>query len=302
MHWSEAQMVEALYCRFKSNSGQSFAQLAKENSIPATTLRDWTHRLMKSEEFGDIKRHLSKVRLSAWFKSESERSTSHKLALSTEQEFELVSLIRQRALEGKPMRKIAIREEAARIRDGRSELEQQRLLDEIFSSSVDSAIPTMSHHWMDDFLGRWKNELTTRAPSSLTKARAKGLNQAAVSNFFDRIGNFISIHRLGAESIANFDEKGFEGEGEDSSRVVVPAHFKHSDVIRGAYRDHWSVGVCVFANGFAVPPAVAFKGKRFPPELLAKLPLHSIACVQENGYFYTIYIPRYPPTHQFSSS
>ena len=183
------------------------------------------------------------------------------------------------------MRKIAIREEAARLRDGRSEIEQQQLLESIFSSCAGLEIPVLSRHWMADFLTRWKSTLTTRAPSSLTKARAKGLNRATVNEFFDRIEKRIQEGELAANCVANFDEKGFEGEGEDSSMVVVPAHFKHSDKVRGAYRDHWSVGVCVFASGFAVPPAVAFKGKRFPPCLMAKLPADSLACAQENGYF-----------------
>lgn len=282
--WQPEQLARALYARLKEKLPRSFNQLSEDFVIPVSTLKDWHARLVDSEEYENFKSSPRQKTLLDWIIRFSHGKKEERMALTERQEQQLVSLIVARAEAGKPMRQIAIREEAARIRDGRTEEEQRELLERVFISN-DLEIPMLSRCWMLLFLARWKQQLSTRAPSSLTKARALGLNKASVSQFYDRIEAIITSHGVGPDCIANFDEKGFEGEGEDSNRVVVPSHFHHSDVIRGAYRDHWSVGVCVFANGFAVPPAVAYKGKRFPPSLMSKLPTDSIACVQENGYF-----------------
>ena len=75
---------------------------------------------------------LSKKIVLEWLKSALARSNSPKVALTAEQENKLIETIKLRALDGQPKRKIAIREEAAKIRNGRSELEQNQLLDRIF--------------------------------------------------------------------------------------------------------------------------------------------------------------------------
>lgn len=282
------QLAKALIERKRRGDSVSFRSLEAQFAVPYRTINHWWTKFDSAEEFSSGKCRCSVSVVSTWISAAANAFTAQLRALTSDQEKELVRLIVSSALAGKGFNLSRVCEEAKRIREGLTDEQHIALIKAILESGSgvgEVKIPAMSRHWAADFLKRHKSELSKRTPSSLTKARAAGLNREAVGEFFKRIQKDIDEYKLSAGCIANFDEKGFEGEAENSRKIITPKRMDHANLVRGAYRDHWSVGAIIFADGKLAPPIVAFKGARFPPSLMTHLPADSLSFVQQNGYF-----------------
>uniref|UniRef100_A0A1B6JFL2 DDE-1 domain-containing protein n=2 Tax=Homalodisca TaxID=139475 RepID=A0A1B6JFL2_9HEMI len=119
------------------------------------------------------------------------------------------------------------------------------------------------YDFLRGFEKRWAHELSKRKPEILTKARAEGLSQFVVDEFFKiyeqvLVENGLENH---PERIFNLDETGL-GTDPTKGKVFVPKSAKVSySRSGGAGRLQYSVLFVASASGERYPPCVVFKGQ-----------------------------------------
>ena len=112
------------------------------------------------------------------------------------------------------------------------------------------------------FEKRWKDELVRRKPELLTKARAEGLSQFVVNEFFTLYQQILDENNLNGhpERIFNLDETDLATDP-TKGKVFVPksARVTYSRA-GGAGKLQYSVLFVASADGERYPPCVIFKG------------------------------------------
>lgn len=122
---------------------------------------------------------------------------------------------------------------------------------------------TLGYDFIIGFEKRWKEELSRRKSEILTRARAEGLSNFIVDEFFKMYEKILKDNNLDnhPERIFNLDETGL-GTDPTKGKVFVP---KSASVTYsrsgGAGRLQYSVLFVASASGERYPPCVIFKGR-----------------------------------------
>ncbi|XP_017302856.1 uncharacterized protein LOC108253432 [Diaphorina citri] len=120
---------------------------------------------------------------------------------------------------------------------------------------------TPGYDFMIGFEKRWSEQLTRRKPELLTKARAEGLTQFVVDEFFNMYETILKDNNLEnhPERIFNLDETGL-GTDPTKGKVLVPKSAR-SAYLRagGAGKLQYSVLFVASASGETYPPCVIYK-------------------------------------------
>lgn len=118
-------------------------------------------------------------------------------------------------------------------------------------------------HWVDRFLARHHDELTTHWTANLEHSRAAGVNSTSIPHWFDLLEATCNKYNFAPECVYAFDESGFPFGGDGMRvRVVGRKDTKIQHIQRGGNRENVTVMVTICADGTTVCPTVLFKGKR----------------------------------------
>jgi len=185
--------------------------------------------------------------------------------LSSSQELELVNHIKSRGETATPLYSFSLCETAR---------------------SLFNLPSAPSDRWRRDFLRRHP-DITSRKERRLTRQRAVALNPVTVSTHFTSLASLFSSLNLTDDRIFNLDEKGFNGDGGESSRrILCSVEQRNSNSVRTiGFAEHVSVLACVSARGTALPPIICFEGESLSPEHINSSWTDIRVTTQSNGYF-----------------
>lgn len=139
--------------------------------------------------------------------------------------------------------------------------------------------------WFRAFLKRHRN-ISLRKPEGLSRARAAGLNEKEVKNYFSNLRTVMSDFELfdKPQYLYNVDESGIPLNNrplkivsEKGKREVVCL----TNVERG---ENVTVVACFSASGSYIPPMIIFKGARKKQEFTDGLPACSVVEMSDSGY------------------
>lgn len=119
------------------------------------------------------------------------------------------------------------------------------------------------HDWYNNFMHRWRSELSVRKPELLTLSRALGCNKTAVDAWFNILG--YKRTQLGLRDhpsqIFNCDESGLSA-NPGMSKIITKRGSKNPvQVIPGSGKEQFTVLALANASGTHYPPFVVLTGK-----------------------------------------
>jgi len=251
--WNEDSMKNAIQ-ECKTNPGISYRRIAKKWHVPHTTLFKRT----KKENL--VFQHLS----------------GRNTILSSDQEAELVDLVKLLSQRGFPLSKPDI----------------QRLAFEFATRNGISGFSSSGHNaagyvWFKLFMKRHP-ELRVRKPENLSTARAAGCNETVVMKWF---ANYKGLaEELGIvdqpDKFWNCDESGLQYQF-DQGMVVGEAGKTCYRITPGEKSETTTVLAAFNAAGEFAPPFVIFKGKRIRSEWCAGSPPNTVIKCSDNGWITT---------------
>lgn len=135
--------------------------------------------------------------------------------------------------------------------------------------------------WLRLFMKRHP-ELSLRAPTSTSVARAVGFNKPQCLRYFENLAKLLDTYDFPPHAIYNMDETGISTVPNKSPKVISTKGKRCVNKISSAER---GINVTlVNAAGNFIPPAFIFPRKRMKPELLDGAPPSSIGMVSDTSY------------------
>lgn len=116
-------------------------------------------------------------------------------------------------------------------------------------------------NWIDRFLQRHRDELQTHWSRPLDTQRARSLNPAAVSGWFDLVKEFIADPEIRKEDVYGMDESGFPLGDQGRERVIGRAGTKVQHKQGGGDKENVTVIVTICGDGTTLKPTIIMKGK-----------------------------------------
>ena len=188
----------------------------------------------------------------------------------------LVSIIQARAEAGFPMDK-------SKLRDLIAECLPNVGKESYFSHG------RPGQDWYNNFMHRWRSELSVRKPELLTLSRALACNKAVVDAWFSILGN--KLTQLGLRDhpsqIFNCDESGL-CTNLGMSKIITKRGSKNPvQVIPGSGKEQFTVLALANASGIHYPPFVVFTGKNLYDVWMSGGPKGALYGTSENGWMDT---------------
>lgn len=119
----------------------------------------------------------------------------------------------------------------------------------------------VGEHWVARFRTR-HGELKAKWTTGLEKCRAQSLNEAAVKEFYNVLGELLEQYNIPEENIYNMDEKGIQLGIGQKVLALVDRDQKVVQQVEDGNRELVTIIECVSADGTAIRPSVVFKGAR----------------------------------------
>ena len=142
--------------------------------------------------------------------------------------------------------------------------------------------------WYENFMKRWRNELSLRKPELLTLNRALACNKPVVDAWFTLLSN--KLTQLGLtdkpSQIFNCDESGLSTNPGMSKIITKRAFKKPVQVIPGSGKEQFTILALASATQH-YPPFVVFAGKNLYDVWMAGGPDGALYGTSENGWMDT---------------
>lgn len=139
--------------------------------------------------------------------------------------------------------------------------------------------------WLDSFLHRHRNTLSTRRPTGTSFARALGFNKENIKEFFDNLEREYEKHNFPAHRIYNVDETGLSIVQSKVPEVIGRKGKRQIAALTSAERGSLvTLIVCMSAGGQYVPPMLIFPRKNRNDQLMRGAPPGSIYAVHPSGW------------------
>jgi 3-methyladenine DNA glycosylase AlkC len=116
--------------------------------------------------------------------------------------------------------------------------------------------------WVKKFRTRCEGELKSSWTTGQEKCRAGALNEAVVTDFYNKYEEVKTQFNIKTENEWNMDEKGVQLGIGQRVRVLVDRGQKDVQMVEDGNRELVTIIECVSAAGVAMPPSVVFQGKR----------------------------------------
>ncbi|KAJ8885068.1 hypothetical protein PR048_011264 [Dryococelus australis] len=139
--------------------------------------------------------------------------------------------------------------------------------------------------WFYTFKKRHPN-LSVRKPEALSLVRARGMNEADVTNIFEMFENLLNENNLfGVPArIHNADETGLQINNRPEKTLSMKGKRNEMSVTAKERGEAVTIRTCVSATGVFLPPFVVFKGKNMKQEFRDNLPPGSVVFMTDSGY------------------
>jgi hypothetical protein len=119
---------------------------------------------------------------------------------------------------------------------------------------------TIGGSWPKRFLKRHP-DLRMKKTVGLEKARAKGLNQTVVHEFFDMLADVINEYSILPENLYNMDEKGIQLGIGARITAMIDRDQKTAYSIEDGNRELVTIIEAICADGSVLHPSVIFQGQ-----------------------------------------
>lgn len=119
----------------------------------------------------------------------------------------------------------------------------------------------IGEHWVSRFRARHP-EIKAKWTTGLEKCRAQSLNEAAVKDFYELLGDVRVQYKIKKENIYNMDEKGIQLGVGGRVLALVDRDQKNVHQVEDGNRELVTFLECPCADGTVLPPTVVFKGAR----------------------------------------
>lgn len=138
--------------------------------------------------------------------------------------------------------------------------------------------------WLRLFLKRHP-DLSLRAPTSTSVARAIGFNKPQCNRYFENLAKLLDTYKFPPHAIYNMDETGISTVPNKAPKVISTRGKRCVNKISSAERGiNVTLVNAVNAAGNFIPPAFIFPRKRMKAELLDGAPPSSIGMVSDSSY------------------
>ncbi|XP_045768126.1 uncharacterized protein LOC123869306 isoform X1 [Maniola jurtina] len=138
--------------------------------------------------------------------------------------------------------------------------------------------------WLRLFLKRHP-DLSLRAPTSTSVARAIGFNKPQCNRYFENLAKLLDTYKFPPHAIYNMDETGVSTVPNKVPKVISIKGKRCVNKISSAERGiNVTLVNAVSAAGNFIPPAFIFPRKRMKAELLDGAPPSSIGMVSDSSY------------------
>lgn len=115
--------------------------------------------------------------------------------------------------------------------------------------------------WVQNFLGRHRENLKTYWSKPLDSQRARGLNPTAVDDWFSIVYREIIEKNILPENTFAMDESGFPPGDDGTTRVIGPTGMRIQHKQGNANRENVTAFVTICADGTKLEPMIIFKAK-----------------------------------------
>lgn len=139
--------------------------------------------------------------------------------------------------------------------------------------------------WLDGFLRRHKNVLSTRRPTGTSFARALGFNRNNVEEFFNLLEAEYDRHNFPPHRVFNVDETGLSIVQSKVAEIIARKGKRQIASLTSAERGSLiTLIVAMSAAGQYVPPMMIFPRKNRNDQLMRGAPPGSIYAVHPSGW------------------
>ncbi|CAA7271085.1 unnamed protein product [Cyclocybe aegerita] len=143
----------------------------------------------------------------------------------------------------------------------------------------------VGQNWTTRFVQRHSDRLKMKDSRPLEDKRGRGANPTANKQYWALLNETIKKYNIRPETTFGTDEIGIQNRGEESERVIAPAHGKGPQYQqRGGTRENTTVLVTICADGTAIPPTVIFKGEALQVGWGDNNPLNATLGYQKKGW------------------
>ncbi|CAA7271870.1 unnamed protein product [Cyclocybe aegerita] len=138
----------------------------------------------------------------------------------------------------------------------------------------------VGQNWTTRFVQRHSDRLKMKDSHPLEDKRGRGANPTANKQYWALLNETIKKYNIRPETTFGTDEIGIQNRGEESERVIAPAHGKGPQYQqRGGTREN-----TICADGTAIPPTVIFKGEALQVGWGDNNPLNATLGYQKKGW------------------
>ena len=138
----------------------------------------------------------------------------------------------------------------------------------------------VGENWVDRWLERWGKWLSTYWSTSLDTVRARALNPTIIEDYFQKVGETISTHKIDPDCLWSMDETSIAFGRACKTRVIGQAGNRVQLSQRDGNRETATIMPLISAAGACMPPCVIFKGQK----------LNSIWSTPENNPLECLYV------------
>ena len=117
-------------------------------------------------------------------------------------------------------------------------------------------------NWVDQWLEKWGKWLSTYWSTSLDTVRARALNPTIIEDYFRKVEETISKHKINPDCLWSMDETSIAFGRACKTRVIGQAGNRVQLSQRDGNGETATLMPLISAAGACVPPCVIFKGQK----------------------------------------